>query len=83
MYTNIVYIYKMLKNITLSADQDLIKRARAKARKENTTLNSRFREWLKRYIHRGDRSQAYDDLMAKLDYAQPGKKFSRDELNER
>ena len=80
VYTNLV---NMLKNITLSADMELIKRAREKAKKEKTTLNDRFREWLRRYTHSGYKVNAYDDLMNKLDYAQPGKRFSRDELNER
>ena len=73
----------MLKNITLSADQDLIKKAREKAQRENTTLNQRFREWLNRYIQIGNQSSEYEQLMNKLDHINSGKKFSRDELNER
>jgi hypothetical protein len=37
----------MLKNITLSADEELIRKAREKAQKEHTTLNASFRQWLK------------------------------------
>ena len=73
----------MLKNITLSADQDLIKKAREKAQKENTTLNQRFREWLNRYIQIGNKSSEYEQLMNKLDHINSGKKFSWDEFNER
>ena len=73
----------MLKNITLSADQNLIKKAREKARRENTTLNQRFREWLNRYIQIGNQSSEYEQLMNKLDHINSGKKFSRDELNKR
>ncbi|MBN2010165.1 hypothetical protein JW960_12540 [candidate division KSB1 bacterium] len=40
----------MLKNITLSAEEELIKKARDKAQKENTTLNANFRKWLQKYI---------------------------------
>jgi hypothetical protein len=36
----------MRKNVTLSAEESLIERARDKARKQRTTLNALFREWL-------------------------------------
>lgn len=35
-----------MKNITLSADENLIAAARDMAANEGTTLNARFREWL-------------------------------------
>ena len=73
----------MLKNITLSADKHLIQLARAKAAKENSTLNAQFRAWLERYVSTERKLIAYDSLMDQLVYAQPGKKFSRDEMNER
>ncbi|MBD3290522.1 hypothetical protein GF337_17085 [candidate division KSB1 bacterium] len=73
----------MLKNITLSADENLIKKAREKAREEHTTLNDNFRRWLKRYVTSGSNKSNYDDLMNDLNYVNPGRKFSRDELNER
>ena len=73
----------MLKNITLSADEQLIKKAREKARRENTTLNENFRQWLKRYVMSDQEQFNYDELMESLNYVNPGRKFSRDELNER
>jgi len=73
----------MLKNITLSADEKLIKKAREKAQREHTTLNENFRKWLKRYITSDTNKSNYDDLMNTLDYAHSGRKFTRDELNER
>ena len=73
----------MLKNITLSADEKLIKKAREKAQREHTTLNENFRRWLKRYIISDTNKSKYDDLMNTLNYVNPGRKFSRDELNER
>ena len=56
----------MLKNITLSADEKLIIRARKKAKSENTTLNSRFRQWLENYTNFGENSNEYDNLMQHL-----------------
>jgi hypothetical protein len=35
-----------MKNITLSADENLIKQARQLARAQHKTLNGVFREWL-------------------------------------
>jgi hypothetical protein len=73
----------MLKNITLSADQQIIQLARAKAARENSTLNAQFRAWLERYISTDSKLIDYESLMDRLTYGQPGKKFSRDEMNER
>ena len=73
----------MLKNITLSAEKQLIELAREKAAKENTTLNKQFRAWLERYVSTDCKLIDYDTLMSQLEYAKPSKKFSRDEMNER
>jgi chromosomal replication initiation ATPase DnaA len=75
----------LMKNITLSADENLIEAARARARAENTTLNEQFRRWLADYA---ERRQRVDDAMALLtrisSYASSGgRKFTRDEMNER
>jgi len=74
---------KMVKNITLSADEKLIAKARKKAESEKTTLNSQFRQWLEQYTSMGKRSHEYDQLMQELSYAKPLGNYSRDELNER
>ena len=73
----------MLKNITLSAEVFLLEKARDKARKHKTTLNSVFREWLKNYVLQNTLEQDYQRLMKKLDYVVVGKKFSREDMNER
>jgi len=36
----------MMKNITFTADEDLIRKAREKARREHRSLNKLFRRWL-------------------------------------
>jgi hypothetical protein len=73
----------MLKNITFSADDGLIQKARSLALEQNTTLNAVFREWLKQFTHQRDAGTHYMELMQKLDYANPGRKFTREEMNER
>lgn len=72
-----------MKNITLSGEEVLIQKAREKARRENTTLNSVFREWLARYVGQNGDQEAYRSLMEGLSYATPGRRFSREELNAR
>jgi hypothetical protein len=73
----------MLKNITLSAEQNLIQRARQRAESENTTLNAEFRRWLAQYVERPPVITDFAALMAGLDYVRVGKIFTRDEMNER
>lgn len=73
----------MLKNITLSADEKLIRKARKKAQQEYTTLNSQFRQWLENYTSIDINSNDYQNLMEHLSYAKPTKQYSRNELNER
>jgi hypothetical protein len=73
----------MLKNITLSAEEDLIARARARADEENTTLNAEFRRWLERYTEQIRDREEFERLMDQLKYVRAGRKFSRDEMNER
>ena len=72
-----------MKNITFSADEGLISRAREKALSQKTTLNEVFRRWLKQYAERGKIAEEIDMVMESMDYAYSGKKFSRDEFNER
>jgi hypothetical protein len=73
----------MLKNITLSAEETLIEQARLIAQAEKTTLNAEFRHWLAQYVLRARTSADMAALMERLSYAQPGKTFTRSEMNER
>ena len=73
----------MLRNITLSADESLIQKAREKAVREHRSLNTIFRSWLSGYVTSGKAVGEYDVLMRRLSYARPGRKFSRGEMNER
>lgn len=73
----------MKKNITLVADEDLLQRAREKARQENQSLNLLFQHWLNQYVQEDRTQDTYEQLMERLSYAEAGQKFTRDELNER
>jgi len=80
--TKIVYTI-FVKNITLSADEDLIERARLVARSQHTTLNAAFREWLVSFTRQSGNVQEFDALMRRLRHVNAGRRFSRDEMNER
>jgi hypothetical protein len=74
---------RTVKNITLSAEGNLIERARLRAAKEKRTLNAAFRDWLQRYAGAETGPQEYAQLMKRLGHVRSGRKFSRDEMNER
>lgn len=75
--------YSRMRNVTLSADEELIDRARLVARERHTTLNEAFREWLKQFTSSRGNVEAFDDLMDSLKGVNAGRHFTRDELNER
>lgn len=73
----------MIKNVTLSAEEMLIRQAREKAMLERKSLNALFREWLAGYVGAARHSRDYGALMRRLQYAVPGRRFARDEANAR
>ena len=72
-----------MKNVTLSADEDQIERARSIARAQRRTLNAAFREWLAQFTASAGDAQGFDALMKHMRHVDAGRRFSRDELNER
>ena len=80
MYTGIV---SSLKNITFSASEDLIERARTRARLEHTTLNEAVREWLAEYAGKKMTGSEFRKFMDGMRHVNSGRKFTRDEMNER
>ena len=74
-----------MKNITLSADENLIDAARERAHADHTTLNEQFRLWLGDYVGRQSRADAAMSVIAELrrEVRTGGAKFTRDEMNER
>ena len=74
-----------MKNITLSADEGLIKEARRIAATRSTTLNAEFRLWLADYVGRKRQAEraleTLRELSATIDTG--GRKFTREEMNER
>jgi predicted transcriptional regulator len=72
-----------MKNITFSADEDLIARARLIARAQHKTLNAAFREWLAQFTASTGDARGFDTLMKRMKHVDAGKHFSKAELNER
>lgn len=73
-----------MKNITFSADENMIEAARARARAEDTTLNEQFRRWLETYTRQEERMERYHEVIAKAKgKVRIGRKLTRDEMNER
>jgi hypothetical protein len=84
-YTAIVYTIYTMKNITLSAPEELIEAARRQAEARGTTLNQEFRDWLaSRTTTTQQRAAAYRQLMEDLSYIDlSGPKLTREEMNKR
>ena len=72
-------------NITLSADAEQIASARRQAQRSGHSLNSIFREWLADYTKKKEAMCAakFDAMMKQISYVTPGRKFTREEMNER
>jgi len=72
-----------MKNVTLSADENLIEQARLIAKSQHKTLNAIFREWLEQFTARNGSVQEFEALMQRLKHVKAGRRFRRDEMNER
>ena len=74
-----------MRNITLSADEGLIEEARRIAATKSTSLNAEFRYWLANYVGRKRQAEKAMATVRELQniYRTGGRKFTRDEMNER
>ena len=79
-----------MRDVTFSADESAIERGCKVARSEGKTLEEAFREWLDSYGTRivadeGRRAAAEEihALFRSLKHGDAGRKFTRDEMNER
>ena len=69
--------------VTLHADEELLARATEAIARRELTLDQVFERALRDVIEAESRLAEYDNLMKRLSYANAGRKFSRDEMNER
>lgn len=74
--------HSSLRNITLSADSELIELARKKAHAAKTTLNEEFRNWLRQFTKTSRAKGWYKDFMGRFSKIDSGRKFKREEFYE-
>lgn len=72
-----------MKRVTFSADGNLIEKARAIARVQGRSLNLAFREWLLEFTSSEHDCDKFDALMNRLRHIDAGRRFTRDEMNDR
>ena len=72
-----------VRKIIFRAEQSTIERAREVARSEGKALEDAFREWLDWYASRNVTREEIEALYRSLKHVDAGRKFSRDEMNER
>ena len=72
-----------MKRITFRAEESLIHDARLVAKSQRTTLSVAFREWLGRYVSQAVDSRDFDKNMQRLRHVKSGRRFTRDQMNER
>jgi hypothetical protein len=72
-----------MRKVILSADQDLIEQARLIAKAQGKSLNAAFREWLEQFTRQAGSVQEFDSLMARLKHVRAGRRFTREETNQR
>ena len=74
-----------MKHITLRADENLLEAARRRAVSERTTLNEQFRLWLVNYARLETQAEEAMRVVRELQGSvfTGGRRFTRDEMNER
>lgn len=74
-----------MRNITFSAEDEMIEAARERAQREKTTLNEEFRRWLAEYANQELRVEEAMRIIdeVRLYAGTGGRRFSHDEMNER
>ena len=73
-----------MRNITFSADEQIIDAAREQAAADNSTLSEQFRLWLEQYARKRQAARAMEAVdRLRIHFRTGGRKFSRDERNAR
>ena len=62
------HYFRAMKNIKLSAEEDLRENTREVTRKQKFTVNALFREWLKDLVKQQDREEKLRNLDLRLEY---------------
>jgi len=72
-------------NVTMSIDDELLKKSRKYAARHNTSLNALIRQLLKNEVESGSKEWLDEciSLMDQIDVTSDGKKWTRSDLYER
>lgn len=71
-------------NVTINLTDKLLEEARQQAMADNTSLNAVVKEFLERYVARQHSLDEFNRVSEEvMQYARAGRKFSRQEMNER
>ncbi len=71
-----------METITLTVDKSVLDEAERLAQEQQVTREAVLNEWLHRSLG-AERVRKYDELMERLKYVNAGRKFTREEMNER
>jgi hypothetical protein len=71
-----------MKRISFRADESLIRKARLVAVSLRARLHAAFPKWLKEFSQTSH-TREFHKLMTKLRHVEAGRRFTRDEMNER
>lgn len=75
-------------NLTLTVDEDLLRRARVRALEQGTSVNGLVRDWLERFAGDNAQRQASEEIIAigqrsNASSGRGGRKWTRDDAYER
>ena len=72
-----------MKNITFSADEEIVRQARLVARYQRRTLNQAFREWLAQFAGLSQGAREAEAVMKRLRHVKSQGSYTHEEMNER
>ena len=72
-----------MRNITLSAEDEVIDGARERARRENRSLNDAFRDWLGVYSGGKEKKLTLREIQKRWSHIKTGGPYTREEMNAR
>jgi len=76
-------VIKKMTNVTFRIQEDMLRKAREKAGKERKSLNHLVNQWLKNYSVAQDAAFDVRKYLDRVKGVKVGRKFTREEMNER
>ncbi len=73
----------MSRDLVISVEENLLAEAQSRAASEHQSIDQIMNRLLAEYVEQKSRLEQHRELMQRLDYVSAGRKFTRDEMNER